>query len=115
MDGDLRRRILNFQSCFLRARVVVECSLGQMKQRFCVLKDGLRLRSPELAGKLVQVVAMMHNNCNMFNDNMEDLDLDESSASLDDDAGNSTLYTQDDLLPPSSNPTRMIILDKYFR
>jgi hypothetical protein len=50
-----------YNKCFNRARVVIENIFGRIKNKFRVLKDGLRFRDMEKCAKLVLVCFAIYN------------------------------------------------------
>ena len=56
----------------------MECTIGQLKHCFYVLKREAPIKDPVMMAKLIQVCAMMHNMCNMADDDYDDLDEDET-------------------------------------
>lgn len=46
-----------------RTRNCIERCFGVVKKRFYALTTGLRVRSPETAGKLIQCAFLLHNMC----------------------------------------------------
>lgn len=86
--------------------------MGHLKKRFGVVKTGIRMPSPIMAGKIVQVAAMLHNYCQLYGDSMEDLDHGELSQTFEE-PGNQGMVNELGS-QNSRQATRQLVLDKYF-
>ena len=71
-DVDGAKKKYNTAHCATRNKI--ECVFGVLKQRFYILKTGIRLRSMEDAAKTVHCCAMIHNICIDHGDNSDSLE-----------------------------------------
>ena len=54
-------RKTQFNTAFCRARVSVECTIGKIKARFPILKDGFRFKSMQKVGRCIEALCAIHN------------------------------------------------------
>ena len=83
-------RKTQFNTAFCRARVSVECTIGKIKARFPILKDGFRFKSMQKVGRCIEALCAIHNFI-VRKERPEDIegvytqeDLDEINAEPDD-------------------------------
>ncbi len=102
-----------YNKSFCRARVVVENTIGRLKNKFNVMKSIIRFRSLEQSSRLIQVLCAIFNfvlKKDGVSDMYDDLDSD------DDDDKNETSDDENEIYPDSVArvPTRVRIMNKYF-
>lgn len=67
-NGHLTERKKNYNYCLSSTRMVVERSIGLLKNRFRILLDRLPMRRIDLIPKYIMACCVLHNICIMTND-----------------------------------------------